>query len=336
MTEPVPCQKIDVTECAQAFRASVRHSIETRYGGKGPHLVGFLANDDASAKQYAQWTGKACTADKITFELREVPRTSLEDELEKANEDPNVHGIMIYYPVFGNRPSFCQGSMDAYLRDCVSHEKDVEGLCHLYRHNLYRNRRFVDADQTQKSILPCTPLAIVKILESLNVYDHALETGNRLSGKTVTIINRSEIVGHPLAAMLANDGADVYSADISSMYLFQRKKLSETKESTESACKKSQVIIAGVPSPSFRIPLDWIADHCVVINVSPHPCVDEPALFAAKQGVRYVPQVGKVTVAMLERNLMRLFENFAKTKPAPAAAAAPAAAVPAAAAESTA
>jgi hypothetical protein len=27
-------------------------------------------------------------------------------------------------------------------------------------------------------------------------------------------------------------------------------------------------------------------------------------------GVVYVPQVGKVTVAMLERNLMRLFENF--------------------------
>lgn len=27
-------------------------------------------------------------------------------------------------------------------------------------------------------------------------------------------------------------------------------------------------------------------------------------------GVRYVPMVGKVTVAMLERNLLRLHENF--------------------------
>jgi hypothetical protein len=27
-------------------------------------------------------------------------------------------------------------------------------------------------------------------------------------------------------------------------------------------------------------------------------------------GVKYVPLVGKVTVAMLERNLMRLFENY--------------------------
>lgn len=27
-------------------------------------------------------------------------------------------------------------------------------------------------------------------------------------------------------------------------------------------------------------------------------------------GVKYVPMVGKVTVAMLERNLMRLFENY--------------------------
>ena len=31
-------------------------------------------------------------------------------------------------------------------------------------------------------------------------------------------------------------------------------------------------------------------------------------------GVRYVPMVGKVTVAMLERNLLRLHENFGEGK----------------------
>ena len=33
--------------------------------------------------------------------------------------------------------------------------------------------------------------------------------GDRLKNKTIAVINRSEIVGRPLAAMLANDGADV-------------------------------------------------------------------------------------------------------------------------------
>lgn len=59
--------------------------------------------------------------------------------------------------------------MDEYLRDSISIEKDVEGLCHLYRSNLYRNKRALDADGAQKSILPCTPLALIKILESEKV-----------------------------------------------------------------------------------------------------------------------------------------------------------------------
>jgi len=37
--------------------------------------------------------------------------------------------------------------------------------------------------------------------------------------------------------------------------------------------------------------------------------VDEEALLKI-EGVTYVPMVGKVTVAMLERNLMRLYFNF--------------------------
>jgi hypothetical protein len=37
--------------------------------------------------------------------------------------------------------------------------------------------------------------------------------------------------------MLANDGADVYSADIDSIYLMRRGKLLETEETVESACR---------------------------------------------------------------------------------------------------
>ncbi len=48
-----------------------------------------------------------------------------------------------------------------------------------------------------------------------------------MKGKNVCVINRSEVVGRPLAAMLANDGADVYSIDISSTYLMKRGKMIE-------------------------------------------------------------------------------------------------------------
>ena len=52
-------------------------------------------------------------------------------------------------------------------------------------------------------------------------YDVTKPIGRRMEGKVVTVINRSEIVGRPLAAMLSNDGATVYSVDINSIYRFE-------------------------------------------------------------------------------------------------------------------
>ena len=56
-----------------------------------------------------------------------------------------------------------------------------------------------------KSILPCTPLAIVKCLEYIGVYNKLLPYGDRAYGKTITVINRYEstrgsgILGHTAA-----------------------------------------------------------------------------------------------------------------------------------------
>ena len=87
---------------------------------------------------------------------------------------------------------------------------------------MYHNIRFMDKLETEKCIIPCTPLAMVKILEYIGVYNKILHYGNRLHGRTITIINRSEVVGRPLAALLANDGAKVYSVDINDIVEFHR------------------------------------------------------------------------------------------------------------------
>jgi methylenetetrahydrofolate dehydrogenase (NAD+) len=73
-----------------------------------------------------------------------------------------------------------------------------------------------------KCILPCTPLAIIKILDFIGTYNSSLPYGDRLYGKTITVINRSEVVGRPLAALLANDGARVLSVDIQNVFEFNR------------------------------------------------------------------------------------------------------------------
>jgi len=316
-TKPAPvmaegARKVLADEVAKPFREEIQAAVRALPGGVGPKLVGFLANQDPAARKYAEWTEKAFKNDLLRFELRVVEEHELEDKLQEANEDPDVHGIMIYYPVFGQRPSFHGTSQDDYLRDCVSLFKDVEGLCHFYRRSLYRNKRFVDGEN-KKCVLPCTPLAVVKVLEHLQTYDINLPVGDRLCNKTVVVVNRSEVVGRPLAAMLANDGATVYSVDIDSVYVFKRGKLEVPSqvETTESLVPRADIVILGVPSASYKLDVNLVKEGAIVLNVATQKNVDEAALLATVKNVKYVGQVGKVTVAMLERNLLRLHGNFA-------------------------
>mmetsp|Transcript_17959 Transcript_17959/g.25386 ORF Transcript_17959/g.25386 Transcript_17959/m.25386 type:complete len:186 (+) Transcript_17959:946-1503(+) len=132
-----------------------------------------------------------------------------------------------------------------------------------------------------------------------------------MENRVVTIINRSEIVGRPLAAMLANDGAEVFSIDVDSIYLFRGGKLHkcEEGETPESCVRRSSVVITGVPTKAYKLPSEWIQPNSTVVNVASFKNVDEESLLKIP-GVTYVSMVGKVTVAMLERNLMRLFDNF--------------------------
>jgi methylenetetrahydrofolate dehydrogenase (NAD+) len=144
---------------------------------------------------------------------------------------------------------------------------------------------------TLKSILPCTPLAVIKCLEYAGVYNQLLKYGNRAFGKTVTVINRSEVVGRPLAALLANDGARVFSVDIDSIQEYtKRPKVGNPGQSTEGvkpkrtfhpshvvhACKLtleeclavSDVVISAVPSLTYKVSTDGLKDGCIAVNVA--------------------------------------------------------------------
>lgn len=225
----------------------------------------------------------------------------------KANEDKAVDGMIVYYPIFHKNPTH-----DKYVQETVALSKDVEGLRHQYLQNMYHNIRFLDAPENkQKSILPCTPLAVVKILEHLQIYNKILASGNRLFGKTITVINRSEVNGRPLAALLANDGATVYSVDITGVQVFTRgqgikkqRHQVEDKEGwgLEQCLPLSDVVIGGVPVESFKVPTELLREGAVCINFSSYKNFDGPAI--KEKAAIYVPSVGKVTIAILLRNLV--------------------------------
>ncbi|MCJ1363467.1 NAD-dependent 5,10-methylenetetrahydrafolate dehydrogenase [Acarospora aff. strigata] len=313
---PASCKVVLAATVAKSLLAEINEGLQ--HLDKPPLLVGFLANGDPAARMYADWTARTCKENGFGFELREVDREDLEQHILAANHDDAVDGIIVYYPIFNNR-------QDQYLQQITDVSKDVEGLSHRYIFNMYQNIRFLDEDMLQKSILPCTPLAVVKILEYLRVYNTILPYGNRLFGHSITIVNRSEVVGRPLAALLANDGACVYSVDVTGVQQFTRgegikNRRHEVIEKNGWVLKDcvplSDVVISGVPGNKFKFPTHLLRDGAVCINFSSEknfsPDVKEKASI-------YVPAIGKVTIVVLLRNLLRIVQNRKGISPKPAA-----------------
>lgn len=298
-------------------------------------------NDSHGNELYSEHIANICSIDGISYEPWRVPptRESIERAIQHANERLDVHGILVFYPIenldcgddkAGNGsargPYKCKSngvfykSMDDYFRDMVSPEKDVEG----YRRKGLRMRKpddtlddtVVTAPDDLGPIYPCTALAVFRVLESFQLsLNEKTGTHTRLfEGKTMTIINRSEVLGLPLATMLSNQGGKVYSIDIDSIYQFMpegevRIKREQASKTMEECVRQSSAVVTGVPSHTFRVPTEWISDNATLINVATESNFEEEEV-ANLPSVTYVPHVGRVTVAALEHNLCMLHQNY--------------------------
>ena len=284
---------------ASRYRAEIVHEI--RALGVQLKVVGFLSGDYGPSLTYANYTKKACEDLGINYELREVSRLDIENAITEANADDSIHGIMLYYPVFGNE-------QDSYLKDLVDYRKDIEGLNSYWIRKLYQNERLAGETETAgKAVVPCTSLAVLKILEANGAYGASGVAS--AENKTVTIFNRSEVVGRPLAVMMSNDGAKVYSFDEYGPLLYEHGQAFETDISRADALKESNLVITGVPARSFpKIDLDELAPHTVCLNFATiknfAPNVEEGAEL-------FIPRVGPVTIAMCMRNTLRLYRTYA-------------------------
>ncbi|MBI3725674.1 bifunctional methylenetetrahydrofolate dehydrogenase/methenyltetrahydrofolate cyclohydrolase [bacterium] len=290
---------VSAEEIARPFRDEVRETARTL--GAAIMLRGILASERRASEVYAQYTANGCADVGMSFELVKVPKLAVEEELARANDDAKVHGVIVYYPIFGPE-------RDRTLQDEVKLEKDVEGLNSAWAYRLYHDQRFLDAGATRKAVLPCTALAVVKTLETLAVYRAGAPVGEQLRGKTACVFNRSEVVGRPLAAMLAHDGARVLSFDLDGLVVFEGKEAREAALTRAEALSQSDVVVTGVPSPDFvPVRAREIKPDSVCINISTYKNVDDDVVERASA---FLPRVGPITVAMLLRNTLRLYENF--------------------------
>ena len=105
--------------------------------------------------------------------------------LESLNNDPAVHGILMFRPL----PKQLDGER---ARKCLSPQKDVDGCTDGSLAGVFTG--------TPLGFPPCTARAAMEILHHYGV---------ELKGKRVAVIGRSLVIGRPVAMMLMHENATV-------------------------------------------------------------------------------------------------------------------------------
>lgn len=309
----LPPHFVDVTPLAVEVRSRVRkytlnHSLK---------LIGILADVGPfrrDSELYSDRIAQCCGEDNIDYELWRCAADSplkVKEIIQKANEAQDVDGILVFYPIFptaqkGPYKNRLSGvyykTHDSHFRDLVAQDKDVEGLRGTrWYHNPRQKSKWKDTCQT---VFPCTARSVQAILERYHSWN---DQTSSWYGQVVSIVNRSEIIGRPLAAMLAAKGATVYSIDERTVIKFlpYGERLQRCNNSFQDCLAQSHIIVTGVPHEDFQIPIECVAHGATLVNVSEFTNVNEESLLN-RTDVRYIPQVGKVTVALLEDNLIQL------------------------------
>lgn len=292
---------IDATDVAVPYRAETRAGVARL--GRSLRVVGLLTQTEGPANTYAAYARRGAEDAGITMDVWEPDPAAAEAAIREANADPSVDGIFLYYPL-------TDPVEDRWLRELVDPRKDVEGMHSFWSRLLYENRRYVDDASSLRAILPCTPLGILKLLDEAGLGARGNPNRARLDGVVACVINRSEVVGRPLSAMLANDGATVISLDLAGAVIFEpaigrrAHAVRDTDEDRATALRRADVVITGVPSREFPlVTAEEIKPGAICLNFSEYRNFDDSVLEVASA---FVPRVGPMTVAMATRNLLRL------------------------------
>jgi len=175
---------IDGKLLAQNLRAEIAAGVAKLKAEKGvtPGLAVILVGDNPASVSYVTAKEKACAeAGMYSREMRLPAETSEADllaQVKALNDDPAIHGILVQLPL----PKHIS---EKAVIDAIAPDKDVDGFTAVNVGRMMIGER---------CFLPCTPHGIIKLIEF---------SGMDLRGRHAVVIGRSNIVGKPVAALLA-------------------------------------------------------------------------------------------------------------------------------------
>ena len=287
----MPAELIDGVAIAREVRAEVaRDAAELAGRGVRPGLAVVLVGDDPASAVYVRAKGKACDEagmHSVTIRLsKETPEGELLEHIDRLNEDPAVHGILVQSPV----PKHIDG--DAVI-DRIAPHKDVDGF-----HPVNVGKLLSGATD---GFVSCTPAGVVELLR---------RSGVETRGAEAVVVGRSNIVGKPMAALLLRAGA---GGDATVTVCHSR-----TRD-LAAHCRRADILVAAIGRPAM-ITGDMIRPGAVVVDVGINRVDDaaQPKGYrlvgdvdfegARRVASRITPVpggVGPMTIAMLLKNTVR-------------------------------
>ena len=290
-------QIIDGFEIARQERERVaRETALLKEKGITPCLAVILVGENPASVSYVTGKEKALAEVGMKDKSIRLPESTTEQELlkiiDELNNDKSVHGILVQLPL----PKHID---EEKVIMAISPEKDVDGFHPVSVGNMMIGK---------KSYLPCTPHGVLVLLKTMNI-----ET----KGKHAVIVGRSNIVGKPLAILLARKEAN------STVTICH----TGTKD-IASFTKQADILIAAVGRPN-TITADMVKPGATVIDVGVNRIpddtkksgfrlvgdVDFDAVKEVASFITPVPRgVGPMTIAMLMHNTLEAALNTLEEK----------------------
>ena len=263
-----------------------------------PGLAAVLVGDDPASHVYVRSKSKVFESNDCFSETYKMSKDSSEveilDLIDKLNNDSRIHGILVQLPLPNHLDS-------KKILNKVKPSKDVDGFHPLNLGSLFEGN---------PNFIPCTPNGIIQILDY-----YKIET----SGKHVVVIGRSNIVGKPMFALLAQK-FKVGNATVTMCH-------TGTKD-TSYYTKQADIVIAAVGVPEM-LNSDMIKEGACLIDVGINRVednssdkgyrlvgdIDIKSVMGKASSITPVPGgVGPMTITMLLYNTVLAAQLSKKSK----------------------
>ena len=201
--------------------------------GIKPFLATIQVGDDPASSSYLRGKHKAAEEVGIQSENHHLPASAPQDKLEallgQLNTNPRVHGILVQLPL----PS---GFDDDRIIERIIPYKDVDGLHPINQGKLAAGK---------EELVPCTPKGIIKLLSHYKVL---------IAGQRTVIINRTTLIGRPLANLFLNRDATITICHSKTPNLAQ-------------ITKTADILVSAVGRENFQIKPEHVKPKAAIVDV---------------------------------------------------------------------